>query len=136
MAHANDSKIDTIIGAASQVHGNIKVEGSVLVAGRVDGDVTSDDFVRVVESSTITGNLIAKSAIIAGRVEGNVRCETKVQLGKKASLLGDLKASRLVIEEGAVFTGKSEMPVAEKVEEVPVDESTEVSKQQTRISGT
>jgi len=136
MANANESKIDTIVGAATQVNGDIKVEGSLLVAGRVDGDVDSDDFVRVVESATITGNLTAKSAIIAGRVEGNVRCETKVQLGKKASLLGDLKAARLVIEEGAVFTGKSEMPVAEKHDEVPANESTELSKQQTRISGT
>lgn len=111
MAGTNESRIDTIIGAASKVHGDINVNGSVLVAGHVTGNVTSDDFVRVVESAVIAGNLTAKTAIIAGRVEGNVECETRVQLGKNASLLGDLRAARLIIEEGAVFTGKSEMPV-------------------------
>ncbi|MCF7803714.1 MAG: polymer-forming cytoskeletal protein [Candidatus Marinimicrobia bacterium] len=129
MATANESKIDTIIGNASEVHGDIKVDGSVLVAGRVEGNVSSRDFVRVVESAVITGNLTAKSAIIAGRVEGNVHCQTKVQLGKNASLLGDLRAERLVIEEGAVFTGKSEMPVtkAEEPSQLEIHEKSSAS---------
>jgi len=110
MADNNESKIDTIIGAASQVKGDVIVDGSVLVAGTVKGDVISKDLVRVVESAIIEGNLEAKDAIIAGRVNGSVLCQGKVQLGKKAALMGDLRAARLIIEEGAVFTGSCEMP--------------------------
>lgn len=110
MADKNDSKIDTIIGAASEVEGNVIVKGSILVAGHVKGDVLSDDFVRVAESAVISGNLEAKSAVIGGQVEGNVSCQTKVQLGRQSTLLGDLKAARLVIEEGAVFSGNCEVP--------------------------
>ncbi|HKJ68019.1 MAG TPA: polymer-forming cytoskeletal protein [bacterium] len=114
MAQTNESKIDTIIGAASEVDGDIRVLSSVLVAGKVHGDVISDDFVRVTESAVISGNMKAKSAIINGKVEGNVLCETRVQLGKTSELLGDLKAARLIIEEGAVFRGKCEMPTSEE----------------------
>jgi len=110
MAETNESKIDTIIGASSEVEGDITVQGSILVAGKVHGNVISGDFVRVVESAIITGNLEAKNAIIGGRVEGNVFCKSKVQLSRQAALLGDLKAARLIIEEGAVFSGTCEMP--------------------------
>ncbi len=114
MAQSNESKIDTIIGATSEVEGNIKVQSSILVAGTVQGDVNSDDFVRVAESAVISGNMRAKTAIINGKVEGNVYCETKVQLGKTSELLGDLKAARLIIEEGAIFRGNCEMPATEE----------------------
>ncbi len=110
MAENNESKIDTIIGASSQVTGDVTVDGSVLVAGTVKGDVVSKDLVRVVESAVIEGNLEAKNAVIAGRINGSVLCQGKVQLGKKATLLGDLRAARLIIEEGATFTGSCEMP--------------------------
>ncbi len=112
MGQTNESKIDTIIGAASEVDGDVKVKSSVLVAGKVRGDVISDDFVRVTESAVISGNMEAKTAIINGKVEGNVLCETKVQLGKTSELLGDLKAARLIIEEGAIFRGNCEMPTS------------------------
>jgi cytoskeletal protein CcmA (bactofilin family) len=119
MADRNESKIDTIIGAASEVHGNVIVKGSILVAGKVKGDVISDDFVRVAESAVISGNLEAKSSVIGGQVEGNVLCQTKVQLGRQSTLLGDLKAARLVIEEGAVFSGNCEVQNPNETTTVP-----------------
>lgn len=119
MADRNESKIDTIIGAASEVHGNVIVKGSILVAGKVKGDVISDDFVRVAESAVISGNLEAKSSVIGGQVEGNVLCQTKVQLGRQSTLLGDLKAARLVIEEGAVFSGNCEVQNPNEAAPVP-----------------
>lgn len=130
MAQNNESKIDTIIGAASEVDGNIMVKSSILVAGKVQGDVISNDFVRIAESAVIAGNMQAKSAIINGKVEGNVFCETKVQLGKTSELLGDLKAARLIIEEGAIFRGKCEMPTSEEplVAQKATDEQKELEK--------
>lgn len=123
MADNNELKIDTIIGAASEVNGDVHVNGSVLVAGTVKGDVISKDLVRVLDSAIIEGNLEAKNAIIAGRVNGGVLCEGRVQLGKQASLFGDLKAARLIIEEGAVFTGACEMPETKSAEAPQPEES-------------
>jgi|GEM_PF-1492392 len=114
MGIKNDSKIDTIVGAKSEVQGDIRVEGSLLVSGKVDGNVHATDFIRVTDTAVITGDLETGDAVIAGRIEGNVLCRTKVQLAQSASLLGDLRAARLIIEEGAVFNGTCKMPEDEE----------------------
>lgn len=132
MAKSDDSKIDTIIGTESAVFGDIEVEGSLLVSGRIEGNVRAEEFVRVTDSAVITGNLESESTIIGGRIEGNVLSRKKVQLTKTAVLLGDIQAARLVIEEGAVFSGTSMMPEDQQTEstaeEEGSDESGEISK--------
>jgi cytoskeletal protein CcmA (bactofilin family) len=42
-------------------------------------------------------------------VHGNITVEERCELKARAVLYGDLKATRLVIEEGATFVGKSEV---------------------------
>ncbi len=44
-----------------------------------------------------------------GKVHGNITVDDRCELRAHAMLHGDLKASRLVIEEGATFVGKSEV---------------------------
>src|SRR5262249_11746060 len=50
-----------------------------------------------------------KSITIYGKVHGNVTVTERCELKSKCVLQGDLKATRLVIEEGATFIGKSEV---------------------------
>ncbi len=130
MAKSHESKIDTIIGAGGAIHGDIEVDGSLLISGRIEGNVQAANFVRVAENAVITGNLETESTIISGRVEGNVMCSDRVQLAKSAVLMGDIRAARLSIEEGAVFSGKSMMHEDANRAEPPEEE------EQTDDSGT
>ena len=50
----------------------------------------------VVEASTVS---------IDGAVEGNITATDKVQLNATARMTGDLVAAKLVVTEGAAFTG-------------------------------
>ncbi len=42
-------------------------------------------------------------------MHGNITVDERCELKGRAVLYGDLKATRLVIEEGATFVGKSEV---------------------------
>ena len=59
--------------------------------------------------SEIKGEIKTKSVTVLGKVHGNITVEERCELKSRAVLYGDLKATRLIIEEGATFVGKSEV---------------------------
>jgi len=50
-----------------------------------------------------------KSVTVHGTVFGNITVTEKAELKASSQLTGDLKATRIIIEEGATFIGKSEV---------------------------
>ncbi len=98
-----------IINAGTYLEGSLETKGSVQINGKVKGMVRAADEVRVGRSGEIVGEVYAKSARIAGKIEGNVFIEQKLTLEETSSLNGNLAAGKLIIDEGAVFNGKSDM---------------------------
>ena len=102
-------RIETIVGRGTQVNGDMQVNGSIHVNGTVEGDVVATGFVTVSESGQVKKGIKGEYAIIGGIVGGDVEVKGKVALGHSARLNGDIVASRLIIEDGAVFQGRSTM---------------------------
>lgn len=98
-----------IINAGTYLEGSLETKGSVQINGKVKGIVRAADEVRVGRSGEIVGEVYAKSARIAGKIEGNVFIEQKLTLEETSSLNGNLAAGKLIIDEGAIFNGKSDM---------------------------
>ena len=61
------------------------------------------------ENADIRGEIKTKSITVYGKVQGNITVGERCELKSRCTLQGDLKATRLVIEEGATFIGKSEV---------------------------
>lgn len=99
----------TIIGDNTRIDGSIEIEGSLMVAGIITGDVTSTETVRVAESARISGKISAKNVFLNGVVGKGIFASGRVVLGTLSHLTGDLVASRLIVEEGAVFTGATKV---------------------------
>jgi len=102
-------RIETIVGRGSHVTGDMNINGSAHINGTVDGSVVASGFVTVSETGIVKGGIKGEYAIIGGIVGGNVEVQGKVALGKKGRLKGDVIATRLIIEDGAVFQGRSSM---------------------------
>ncbi len=92
-----------------EIKGSIKFQNDLTVDGRIEGEITSSGTLTVGENAEIKGEIKTKSVIILGKVHGNVTVEDRCELKSRATLLGDLKATRLAIEDGATFVGKSEV---------------------------
>jgi cytoskeletal protein CcmA (bactofilin family) len=103
------SKLATIIGKGTQVNGDLTVESSIRVDGKVTGNITVSDTLVLGKEGEVTGQVHAKFAMLGGKVHGNVNVANKVLLESNASVIGDIKASILVVDEGAVFDGKCSM---------------------------
>ena len=104
-----ESKTSSILGPELEIHGDVKVSGSLLIYGKVFGNIHSNGSVRTADGSEVKGNISENEAIIGGKVDGDVDVNKKVTLGDSSKLTGNLKAATLTIEEGAKFEGVCNM---------------------------
>ena len=104
-----ESKSSSILGPELEIHGDVKVSGSLLIYGKVFGNIQSSGAVHTANGSVVDGNISARDASISGKVDGDLDVEKKVILGDTSYLSGNLKASILTIEEGAKFDGVCSM---------------------------
>ena len=100
-----------VLNSDVSVVGILRFTDDLLVDGSVEGEITSDGELTVGANASIQAgeqNKVAvrtKSAIIHGRVMGDIEVTDRVVLASTAELVGDVTASRISIEEGAVFVG-------------------------------
>ena len=109
MLRNNDNKINSIIGPEVEVDGDVRVVGSILIYGKINGGVKATGSVRTAKGSKVKGDIVGKEAHICGLVEGNLAIDGKIILGSESQLTGNLKSGTLVIEEGAKFAGSCDM---------------------------
>ena len=77
-----DSKINSIIGPEVEVDGDVRVVGSILIYGKINGGVKATGSVRTAMGSCIKGNIESKDANISGKIDGDLKVENKTILEK------------------------------------------------------
>ena len=107
-------ELSTILGKGSVVEGNIRVEHSLRIDGKVTGDVTSADTLVVGVDGEIRGNVKVKNLVLGGKIYGSVLTSGRVLLEARSELNGELQTGKLVIDEGAIFNGKCSMTAESK----------------------
>ena len=109
----------SLIGPEIKITGNLISKGELRVDGDIEGDIRG---VRLVigEQARVTGNVAAEDVIVLGHVMGSVR-GLHVSLQSTSQVHGDVYHQALVMEQGAVFQGRSVRaadPLAPQVHEV------------------
>jgi len=102
-------KFDTVLGPEVKFTGTLKGKGSIRIEGEVEGQVEYEGDVVVGEKAVVRADIKARNVTIAGRVEGNVTAIGRLELVATAKLVGDMRSAALVLAEGALFQGRSEM---------------------------
>ena len=97
------------LGAGTVVEGTIRTDNSVRVDGKIKGKLICKNTLTIGVNGEIDGEVQAKNAIVGGKIKGKVSIAEKLVLESKSVLIGELKASKLIIDEGAVFDGTSDM---------------------------
>ncbi len=106
-----------VLNSDVSVVGILRFSDELLVDGSVEGEITSDGILTVGNNATIVAQeknktaIRTKSAIIHGKVSGNVLVEDLVELAKDSELIGDITAARLIVNDGAIFIGRSTVGV-------------------------
>jgi cytoskeletal protein CcmA (bactofilin family) len=96
------------LGPRDRLVGRLYVEGDLHIAGTVEGALEATGDVEIDEG---------------GMVNGPVTARKRLMVGSSGSLVGDVRVARLVIEDGATFSGNVQMGKsfeAQPVVEAPV----------------
>jgi len=98
-----------VLGSDVEIKGNIKFTGELTFDGKLDGEVHTEGTLHLGDGAVINGNITAQSVVVRGKVNGNINAKEKIEIKAKAELFGDIRATKLTIEEGVTFVGKTEV---------------------------
>lgn len=98
-----------IIGAGTNIEGEVKSDGDIRIDGTIKGIVTSRAKVVIGATGSVEGNIYCENADVSGEIKGNIQVAELLFLKKSARLQGDIVTSKLVVENGAVFNGSCKM---------------------------
>jgi len=105
----NTGSSKNVLNSDVEIKGNIKFSGELTLDGKLEGEIHTDGTLQLGDSAVINGNINAQTVVIRGKVHGNVTVKDKIEIKSKAELFGDIRASKLVIEEGVTYVGKTEV---------------------------
>lgn len=99
----------SIIAFGTEFVGEIKSNGSVRIAGKLKGNISLTERLVIDKSGVVEGEISCKVANISGKVDGKLSCAELLELKDTASVHGDIDTTKIIIEEGAIFTGTCQM---------------------------
>jgi len=83
-----------VLGPRDRLVGQLYVEGDLRVIGTVEGGLEVTGSVEIDEGGRVTGPVTARDRLVVGRA---------------GSLKGDVRVARLVVQDGATFSGNVSM---------------------------
>jgi cytoskeletal protein CcmA (bactofilin family) len=92
--------------------GELHIDGDVRLGGTVEGQVEATGDVEIDDEAKVTASLAGRDVNIRGHVRGHVTARKRLTVAKSGSLNGDVRVARLVIQDGAAFSGNVSMGAA------------------------
>ena len=99
----------TVIGAQTHIRGNLEGDEDLTIIGRVDGNINLTKTLTVDPRGIVVADVQVQRAIISGTVVGNVAASDLVHITEQGRIVGDLTAPRVVLVDGAAFSGNIDM---------------------------
>src|SRR4051812_1013263 len=104
------ARIDTLIGKASRVHGDMEFAGGLHLDGAIEGNLRADPVegssLSVSETGSIDGNVEAWNVMLNGAVRGDIVARGRVVLGATAQVQGNVYYGVIEMTLGAQIIGK------------------------------
>jgi cytoskeletal protein CcmA (bactofilin family) len=98
------------IGRSVVIRGEVKGGEDLYVDGRIEGTISlSESKLTVGPNAVLAADLTAREVVVQGHVQGNIIAGGRVELLSGSEVIGDVRATRLAIEDNAVFRGKVDL---------------------------
>lgn len=103
----------SVLGPASKIAGDLVADENVEIQGLVEGRIVARcSRVTIGEEGLVRSCIDARSVRIRGTVRGDVTAEDWIEVKPGGVIRGDVRAPRVVLHDGAIVTGRLEMPTA------------------------
>ncbi|HEX4285852.1 MAG TPA: polymer-forming cytoskeletal protein [Terracidiphilus sp.] len=109
------------IGKTVVIRGELKGSEDLVVDGQLEGTISlSEGRLTIGPNANVAADLTAREVLILGKLRGNIVASGRVELRAGSLVEGDVKASRLAVEDNAVFRGKVDLTQGAKTSDPSV----------------
>ncbi len=102
--------VETIIGANTEINGDLQFEGWCHIDGAINGNVSADpdsnSQVSISEDANIDGGVTVPNVQLNGIVRGDVFANKRLELGPTARVIGNVYYNLIEMAIGAEINGK------------------------------
>ncbi|MGA2552877.1 MAG: polymer-forming cytoskeletal protein [Burkholderiaceae bacterium] len=102
--------IESLIGAATRIEGDVHFVGGLRIDGYVQGSVLADpsqpSMLVISEQARVDGQIQASHLVVNGTINGPVRADELIELQPRARVCGDVEYRALEMHHGAIVTGR------------------------------
>ncbi|HET6371605.1 MAG TPA: polymer-forming cytoskeletal protein, partial [Nitrospiria bacterium] len=110
----------TLIGASIKIKGQISGNEDLIVDGVIEGKIDLKNHHLIVgPAGRVKADVSARRVTLRGEIRGNVKGHEMIHIDKTGKMIGDLVTPKIVIEEGALFTGGIQMGETQATEKHP-----------------
>jgi cytoskeletal protein CcmA (bactofilin family) len=102
---AAGQEFPTILGPDANFKGELSFEKGMRLMGRFEGKITTPGRLHIAKEAKMSADVEAGAIIVEGEVQGNLQANDRIEMKQSARYEGDLRASKLVVDEGAIFSG-------------------------------
>ncbi len=100
----------SVIGPTLKFKGELSANEDLIIEGEIEGTIAHQDKnLTVGKEGRVKADINARTVEIYGRVEGDIHGEDVVKLAKSADVKGNIYCARIVMDDGAQFSGSIEM---------------------------
>ena len=100
---------DSLIGPNTEIHGDVRFTGDLVILGTVFGNVVSEVdtgcVVSLSESGRVEGEIRVPNVVVNGAVTGDVHASEHLQLARNARINGNVYYHLIEMEMGAEVNG-------------------------------
>lgn len=104
-----NTRIDTLVGKNTEVHGDLRFSGGLHIDGTVKGNVSASDDDSVISLSKhglVEGEVRVSHIVLDGTVTGDVYAAERVELAANAKVNGNVYYNLIEMAVGASVNGK------------------------------
>jgi cytoskeletal protein CcmA (bactofilin family) len=120
--------IDTLVGANTEVNGDLAFDGGChingLVRGSVSADLEGNSALSISEDGAVEGGVSVPYVVLRGIVRGDVVASQRVELSETARVIGNVYYNLIEMAIGAEINGKL---VHQPIGQIPLIEQKPVS---------
>ncbi|MCB1666084.1 MAG: polymer-forming cytoskeletal protein [Pseudomonadales bacterium] len=99
----------TLISRQTEVIGDLRFTGELIVEGRIKGNIYADDesgaLIRVAETGVVEGEIWVPSVVVNGLVKGDIHSSRHLELAAKAVVMGNVFYNLIEMVMGSEVNG-------------------------------
>ena len=125
---ASGERRSVTLGPRDRLIGQLHIDGDVRLGGTVEGEIHATGDVEIDDEAKVKASVAGSDVNIRGHVKGPVTARKRLLVARSGSLVGDVRVARLVIQDGASFSGNVQMgPQAATPSALPPEASPEIA---------